>query len=349
MEQIDFMNQEISVFEETELTDTDLLNAVELLSYPAAAPQTTTTTTTSSRFVPHVPLNVFLEQQQNSNTKRKTTNDLNLFQNYLTSQNESRFPQFIPPAELSEYISGFLLSVRRKNGEEFEPTTLRSFFSSINRHLISNGYKFSLMTDAQFRRSRDILAAKQKQLKCMGKGNKPRAADEITDDDINVMYEKQVLGPASPSSLIYSMWMMCTLQFGMRTGKETHDLRWGDVALRIDDDGHEYIVYTQERQTKTRTGANPRDIRQTKPRAYAIPDVPNRDPVGLYKKFRGLRPMEMLEPDSPFFLSINYAPKPGHAWYKKIPMGINKLYAVMNELKEGAGLQVTDRRLTPYR
>ena len=59
MEQIDFMNQEISAFEETELTDIDLLNAVELLSYPAAAPQTTTTTTTSSRFVPHVPLNVF--------------------------------------------------------------------------------------------------------------------------------------------------------------------------------------------------------------------------------------------------------------------------------------------------
>ena len=185
--------------------------------------------------------------------------------------------QFIPPAELSEFISGFLFSVRRKN-EEFEPTTLRSFFSSINRHLISNGHKFSLMTDAQFRRSRDILAAKQKQLKCMGKGNKPKAADEITDDDINVMYEKQVLCPASPSSLIYSMWMMCTLQFGMRTGKQRHDLRWGDVALRIDDDGHEYIVYTQERQTKTRTGANPRDIRQTKPWAYDNPDVPNRDP-----------------------------------------------------------------------
>ena len=136
--------------------------------------------------------------------KESNQTNKNLLQTYLTSQNESRFPQFIPPVELSEYISGFLLSVRRKNGEEFEPTTLRSFFSSINRHHISKGYKFSLMTDAQFRRSRDILAAEQKQLKCMGKGNKPKAADEITDDDINVIYEKQVLGPASPSSLIYS-------------------------------------------------------------------------------------------------------------------------------------------------
>ena len=57
---------------------------------------------------------MFLEQQQNCNTIRKNTNDLNLFQTYLNSQNESRFPQFIPPVELSEYISGFLLSVRRK-------------------------------------------------------------------------------------------------------------------------------------------------------------------------------------------------------------------------------------------
>ena len=51
MEQIGFMNQDISIFDETELTDTDFLNAVELLSYPAAAshadPQTTTTTSNS--------------------------------------------------------------------------------------------------------------------------------------------------------------------------------------------------------------------------------------------------------------------------------------------------------------
>ena len=58
----------------------------------------------------------------------------------------------------------------------------------MNRHLISNGYMFSIMTDAQFRRSRDILAAKQKQLNSMGKGYKSKAVDEITDDDTTVMY-----------------------------------------------------------------------------------------------------------------------------------------------------------------
>ena len=82
----------------------------------------------------------------------------------------------------------------------------------------------------------------------------------------------------------------------MRTEKETHDLCCGDIDLKQDDDGSEYIVYTQERQTKTRTGSNPRDVRKTKPRAYVVPE----EPVAVYKKFRSVRPVETLDPDSPF-------------------------------------------------
>ena len=50
---------------------------------------------------------------------------------------------------------------------------------------------------------------------------------------------------------MYLMWIMGTLQFGMRTGKETRDPRTRDVVLRLDDNGLEYLVYTQERQRLT--------------------------------------------------------------------------------------------------
>ena len=53
-----------------------------------------------------------------------------------------------------------------------------------------------------------MLAAKQKQIKSMGKGNTPMAADEISDNDQNAIYETKVLGPSSPSSLIHSIRMM---------------------------------------------------------------------------------------------------------------------------------------------
>ena len=66
------------------------------------------------------------------------------------------------------------------------------------------------------------------------------------------------------------------------------------------------------------------------------------------KKYRSVRPVKMMDPDSPFFLLINYARKSGKAWYKRTPMGINKLYSIMNDMKAGASLQTSDKRLTPY-
>ena len=76
------------------------------------------------------------------------------------------------------------------------------------------------------------------------------AADEITNEELETMYAKNVLGPDSPSSLLYSFWLICTFHFGVRPGKKTHDLKWGDVELRSDVDDNEYIIYKQERQTK---------------------------------------------------------------------------------------------------
>ena len=103
-----------------------------------------------------------------------------------------------------------------------------------------------------------------KQLKSIDKGNKLNAAAENSDQDLKTMYDKQVLGISSPSSIIYTTWLVYILQFGMRSGKETHDIKWGEFDFRSDDDGAEYIIYTQEHQTKTRTGSSTQDVRRTK-------------------------------------------------------------------------------------
>ena len=46
----------------------------------------------------------------------------------------------------------------------------------------------------------------------------------------------------------------------------------------------------------------------------------------------------MTIPDSPFFLVVNRYPKKDGQWYKKIGMGINKIYTLMKEMKEIAGI-----------
>lgn len=85
-----------------------------------------------------------------------------------------------------------------------------------------------------------------------------------------------------------------------------------------------------------------------KPRAYEVP-IPERDPVSLYLLYKSKRPQEMLDTESPFFLATaSKHPTAQEPWYKRQPVGINKLYGIMKTMMKEAGVQ-TDSKLTPYR
>ena len=214
----------------------------------------------SNRFASNENIDMFLQENQNANTLKKTKQDVDLLHLYLQGRGEMRNIQFIPPEQLSEHVSQFLVTVRKKNGEQYEPCSLRSFLSSFDRHLKASGYKCSIINSIEFAKCREVLRCKQKQLKSMGKGNKPQTADPINDEVIEQFYSCGTLGNGHPEALLHSLWLICTQHFGMRTGQEVRNLKWGDVQLK--EDGHgKYLVYDTERQTKTRTGANYRDTR----------------------------------------------------------------------------------------
>ena len=66
---------------------------------------------------------------------------------------------------------------------------------------------------------------------------------------------------------------MNSIQFGLRGCDEHRRLCWSDVKLLIDADETEYLEH-RERQTKTRSGEKPRNIRPVKHKAFARPDGP---------------------------------------------------------------------------
>jgi len=47
-----------------------------------------------------------------------------LLSSFMAKEKENRQFEEIPPQELDNYLSRFLLSVRKKNGHEYEPPTL---------------------------------------------------------------------------------------------------------------------------------------------------------------------------------------------------------------------------------
>ena len=219
-------------------------------------------------------------------------------------------------------MSQFVLAARTKTRKDFEPSSLRGILASVERHLSRSSYGIkTIFKDTDFKKTGDALKAKQMQLKRHGLGNRPKATTALTDDEIEILFEKKLLGLRSPQALLNTVWLNNMIHFGLRDVRiEQKELRWGDIVLKTDSDGKEYLEYF-ERQTKTRTGEDPRNQRPIKPRMYANNDAISidRDSVHVYKMYKEKRPSSMLEPDSSFYLSVNYfkTEKLMHQWKAK--------------------------------
>jgi hypothetical protein len=193
----------------------------------------------------------FNEEHENENTRKKTFCDTKVFLEFLSAEGECRIIEEIPPNELKNLAKWFVLSVRKMNGEEYEPSSVRAFLQSIDRYLRKNGYPVALLNDKEFSEVQDILKKKQTQLKSTGKGNKPNSADPLTDEEIEQLYREGVLGNGTPRSILNTVWLNNCIIFGMRPGKEQRDHCWGDLELKVDAEGVRYVQFSTERQTKT--------------------------------------------------------------------------------------------------
>ena len=191
-----------------------------------------------------------------TNTKRKTFCNLKLVKKFLVEErHEIREIEKIPPTELDGYLSQFVLAARSKTGKDYEPSSLRGILAKPSSKTVIEKKE----------RTRDVLKAKQKELKRHGLGNRPKATTALTDDEIEILFDKKLLRISSPQALLNTVWPNNMIHFGLRGCNEQKELRWGDVILKTENDDKEYLEYF-ERQTKTRTGEDPRYQRAIKPR-----------------------------------------------------------------------------------
>ena len=129
-------------------------------------------------------------------------------------------------------------------------------------------------------------------------------------------------------------------------GRNKGTFAGGDLELKVDAEGVRYVQFSTERQTKTHTGENPRDVRETKPKMFENPDNIERCPVTALLYYQEHRPAQMLNDDSPFYLAINTEiPKAGKSWYKNSPLGVNSLRSMMeNMVNASSQLQSTGNK-----
>ena len=121
-----------------------------------------------------------IDDKENENIKKKTVYDINIVKTFLAKEhNETRDIEKIPPEDLNNYLSQFVVAARTKLEKEYEPTSLCAILPSVERYLNKISYPKSIFKDIEFKRNRDAHKAKQKEFKQHGRGNKPNATSVL--------------------------------------------------------------------------------------------------------------------------------------------------------------------------
>ena len=122
-------------------------------------------------------------------------------------------------------MNQFIITVRKKDSnEDYEPSSLRSLMTSIERYLKKKNYGFIIMKHAEFGQARKALQSRQKDLKQTRKGNKPNASVALTEEEIKLLYDKELLETPTPKALLNTIWLNNTIHFGLRGCKQHRDI-----------------------------------------------------------------------------------------------------------------------------
>ena len=266
--------------------------------------------------------------------------DIKKWYQWCAEHNEQRKLDDLSPDELDRLLGHFYVTVRKADGTVYEPDTLSAFQRSLDRHLTKELHKpFSIIRDTQFAPSREKLKAARKWLKGQGKGNKPNAAESLEPLDVQKLWDEGALGQNDPDQLQQTIWWLISTHMGTRGCDKHHKFWFGDFTIKSSPDGVEYVEFSAERGTKTRSGETVKstnaDARSFKPKMWATPENPSKCPVAIFKAFVKHRPPQMCAADSPLYLAINRKRNEDSFWYKKQPLGVNHIDKMMKLLVKG--------------
>jgi hypothetical protein len=138
-------------------------------------------------------------EHEHKGTARKTLSDMRTLTQFFEMKQEQRNIYEIPP------------SVRKADGEDYERSSLRGMMCSFDRVLRRHNYGLQISNDSEFGKVRDVLSAKQTQLKKDGKGNTPNQSEPLLDSDIYRMYENGQLGLNNPTTLLHNICFLNTI------------------------------------------------------------------------------------------------------------------------------------------
>ena len=291
-----------------------------------------------------------IERLKEKNSNKNTTRSTNTWAKRFQKWQEERGLQVGPstgtePGELDRILQRFFAEIRKEDGTEYEPDSLRTMLASLDRYFKEEGYPYRILKDKEFEAARKVLNGYAIELRERGKGKRKMRADPLTESDETVLWEKGILGGNNPQSLNYTTFYLLSQHFGTRGCQEHHQVRIEDLKSADGSGTTEYIEWT-EGQTKTRQGGLTKSNRRVTQRVFATGG--ERCTVMFIDKLISKRP-PLLQHTGPLYLRplARFNPE-DNVWFSSQPVGVNTINTYMAKMAELAGLNKTNKRFTNH-
>ena len=123
------------------------------------------------RFSAAVSIAELKAKAKNANTTKSTCQWLLVYLSWAKLRNKEQKIERLEPSRLDEILLQFYAEVKRKDGTDYEPSSLANMEAALDRRLREAGYMYSLLTGRHFLNSRNVLKGKARGNK--GKANAP--------------------------------------------------------------------------------------------------------------------------------------------------------------------------------
>ena len=128
-------------------------------------------------------------------SNRNTSRSIKQWMNVLRSWCQCRHLEYVSietmaPEELDKVLSKFYAEAKKKDGDNYEPESLKITLSAIERFLKEKNYPLNIVRSREFHSSQEILNAKAISLRQQGKGKRPNKTQPITPEEGSALWEK---------------------------------------------------------------------------------------------------------------------------------------------------------------
>ena len=241
-------------------------------------------------------------------------------------------------SDLNYCLKFFLSDVRKENGQEYPPRTLKEIVACIQHHFnYELKQPWSIFKDEAFMEAREILDAVMKRSARHGNVKEKKRAAPISIESEEKLWKTGVFGRGTPRQVVDTLIYYFGIHFSLRARQEQRDLSYGEnsqISVEKDSKGVERLKYVERVSKNKSYGINSSRKEPKITYIYKHPDK-NRCIIELYRFYLSHRPEAHSMPgNEAFYLTPIQKPK-NDVWYKNVPMGIHTISGTISRLMKG--------------